>query len=110
VSSPPRPPETQAARTALSWQRTGLGLLLVAGLLARGAAVRGQLLLVVPAAVVAVAGLVVLGVLGPRRQRSGDVAARTGGDARAPRAAALATGLVVLAALCALAVELLLPT
>jgi hypothetical protein len=101
------PPGTQAARTALAWQRAGLGVLLVAGLLARSAAVRGQVLLVVPAAVVAVAGLVVLGVLGTRRQRDSDVAARTGGDARAPRAAALVTGLVVLAALCALAVDLL---
>jgi putative membrane protein len=105
VSNPPL--ETQAARTALAWQRTGLGLLLVAGLLGRGAAVHGELLLVVPAAVVAVAGLVVLGVVGPHRQRHGDVAVRTRGDARAPRAATLATGFVVLAALCALVAELL---
>jgi uncharacterized membrane protein YidH (DUF202 family) len=104
------PPGTQAARTALAWQRTGLSLLLVSGLLARGAAVHGELLLVVPTAVVAIAGLVVLGLLGPRRQRSTDVAARTGGDARAPRAAALATGLVVLTALCALAADVLLRT
>jgi putative membrane protein len=104
------PAETQAARTALSWQRTGLSLLLVAGLLARGAAVHGELLLVVPTSVVAVAALVVLGVLGPRRRRNGDVAARAGGDARAPRAAAAATGLTVLAALCALVAELLLRT
>ena len=62
------PAETQAARTALSWQRTGLSLLLVAGLLARGAAVHGELLLVVPAAVVAGAAVVVLGVLGPHRR------------------------------------------
>ena len=101
-----RPPETQPARTALAWQRTGLGLLLVAGLLTRSAAVHRDLLLVVPAAVVAVAGLVVLGLLGPRRQRSGDAAARTGGDARSPRTAALVSGLVVLAALCALAADL----
>jgi putative membrane protein len=100
------PGETQAARTGLAWQRTGLSLLLVAGLLARGAAVHGDRLLVVPAALVAMTGLVVLGVLGPRRQRSGEVAVRTGGDARAPRTAALATGLVVLAVLCALAAEL----
>jgi putative membrane protein len=108
MSSPPRPLETQAARTALAWQRTGLGVLLVAGLLARGAAVHGELLLVVPAAVVAGAGLVVLGLLGPHRQRTGEVAARTGGDARAPGTAALATALVVLTALCALATDLLL--
>jgi hypothetical protein len=102
------PPETQAARTALAWQRTGLSLLLVSGLLARSAAVQGTLLLVLPTTVVALAGLVVLGPLGQRRQRSSDVAARAGGDARAPRAAALATGLVVLTALCAIAAEPLL--
>jgi hypothetical protein len=101
------PTGTQPARTALAWQRTGLGMLLVAGLLLRGAAAHEALLLVVPAGVVAVAALVVLGVLGPRRGRAGEVAVRTGGDARSPGAAALVTGLVVLTALCALASELL---
>ncbi|MCW2507353.1 MAG: putative rane protein [Modestobacter sp.] len=110
MSSPPRPLETQPARTALAWQRTGLSLLLVAGLLARGAAVHGRLLLVVPAAVVAGAGLVVLGVLGSHRARASAAAARSGGDGRAPGTAALATGLVVLTALCALAAELALRT
>ena len=98
--------ETQAPRTALAWQRTGLSLLGVAGLLARGAAVHGRLLLVVPPAVVAGAGLVVLGVLGPRRQRNSDAAARASGDARAPHAAAVVTGLVVLTAVCALLADL----
>ena len=101
------PVETQAARTALAWQRTGLGVLAVAALLARGAASSGQLLLVVPAAVVAVAGLVVLGAVGARRARASDLAARSDGDARAPREVRLATGLVVLTALCALAADLL---
>ena len=100
--------ETQAARTALAWQRTGLGLLLVAGLLARSAVVHESLPLVVPTGVAAVAGLVVLGWFVPRRQRDGQAAADAGGDARAPRAAAQATGLVVLAALCGLAADLLL--
>ena len=102
------PAETQPARTALAWQRTGLSLLLVAGLLARAAAVHGVLLAVVPAAVVAGAGLAVLGVLGPRRQRATQAVAGTGADARAPRTAALATGLVVLTAVCALGAEVLL--
>jgi putative membrane protein len=102
------PAETQAARTALAWQRTGLSVLAVAGLLARGAAAEGRLLLVVPAAVVAVAGIVVLGVLAPRRQRAGDAAARAGGDARAPRTAAVATAAVVLTAVCALGTALVL--
>ena len=100
--------ETQPARTALAWQRTGLSLLLVAGLLARAAAVHGLLLVVVPTAVVAMAGLVVLGVLGPRRQRRTEVVARSDGDARAPRSARVVTGMVVLTALCGLATETLL--
>ena len=98
--------ETQPARTALAWQRTGLGLLLVAGLLARSAVLHESLLLVVPTGVVAVAGLVVLGVLVPRRQRHGQAVAGSGGDVRAPRAAAAVTGLVVLAAVCGLAADL----
>ncbi|WP_369140676.1 DUF202 domain-containing protein [Modestobacter versicolor] len=101
------PGGTQPARTALAWQRTGLGVLLVAGLLARAAAERGDLRLVAPAAVVAVAGLVVLGLLAPRRQRETERAARTGADGRAPRATVQVTGLVVLVAACALAGELL---
>ncbi|WP_222192421.1 DUF202 domain-containing protein [Modestobacter italicus] len=110
TSSPPahRAGETQPARTALSWQRTGVGLLLVTSLLTRSAAVHGDLRLVVPAAVAAIAALAVLGVVAPRRQRDAQAAAAAGGDARAPRAAALATALVVLAALCGLATDLLL--
>lgn len=100
--------ETQPARTALAWQRTGLGLLLVAGLLARSAVQHESIALLVPTGVVAVAGLVVLGVLAPRRQKHGQLAADAGGDARAPRAAALVTGLVVLAAASALAADLVL--
>ncbi|MGY5883777.1 DUF202 domain-containing protein [Modestobacter lacusdianchii] len=100
--------ETQPARTALAWQRTGIGLLLVTGLLVRSAAVHGDLRLVVPAAVTAIAALAVLGLVAPRRQREAQAAAVAGGDARAPRAAALATALVVLAALCGLTTDLLL--
>lgn len=98
--------ETQPARTALAWQRTGLGLLVVAGLLARAAAAHGELLLLLPATVVAVSAIGVLGVLTPRRRRSSQQAATRGrpGDARRP--AAVATALVVLAAVCALAADL----
>ncbi|WP_299956066.1 DUF202 domain-containing protein [uncultured Modestobacter sp.] len=106
-SPPPRDAgETQPDRTALSWQRTGLSMLLVAGLLTRSAAVHDDLRLVVPAAVTAIAALALLGTVTPRRQRDGQAAAGTGGDARAPRTAALATGLVVLAALCGLVTDL----
>ena len=44
------PVETQPARTALAWQRTGLGMLLVAGLLARSTVLAEDPLLVVPTA------------------------------------------------------------
>jgi putative membrane protein len=98
--------ETQPARTALAWQRTGLGLLLVAGLLTRLAAERHAAVLTVPATVVAGAGLVVLGVLAPHRRRTSQLPATTGGPGDAPRAAALGTALVVLAAVCGLAAEL----
>jgi uncharacterized membrane protein YidH (DUF202 family) len=100
------PVETQPARTALAWQRTGLGVLGVAALLARGAVVQAELLLVVPTAVVALAGLVVLGWSGPRRLRRTEAAVRAGADVRAPGTAALTTGLVVLTAVCALGAEL----
>ena len=108
MSGPRGPGETQPARTALAWQRTGLGLLLVAGLLTRAAAVAGEPLVVLPAGVVAVAGTAVLGVLTPRRRRASRQAAEGGAGGQAPRSAAVVTGLVVLAALCGLAAELLL--
>jgi uncharacterized membrane protein YidH (DUF202 family) len=109
--SPPRGPgETQPARTALAWQRTGLGLLVVAGLLTRAAAVAGDPLMVLPAGVVAAAGTAVLGVLTPRRRRASQQAADRGAGGEARGAAAVVTALVVLAALCGLASELLLRT
>lgn len=99
--------ETQPARTALAWQRTGLGLLVVGGLLGRGAAQHRQLALLVPTTIVACAALLILGVLTPHRQRTSQEAAHADGDGRAPRAAALTTAFVVLAGLCALAGDLL---
>jgi uncharacterized membrane protein YidH (DUF202 family) len=107
MSAPRGAGETQPARTALAWQRTGLGLLLVAGLLARLTAEQRALALVVPTAVVAGAGLLVLGVLVPHRRHTSQRAATSGGPGQAPRTAALGTGLVVLAAVCALAADLL---
>ena len=98
--------ETQPARTVLAWQRTGLGVLAVAGLLLRSAVVHERPAVLVLAAVVAAAGLVVLGVLVRRRAGSAERAAAGAGDARAPRLAAGVTGLVVLCAACALAADL----
>lgn len=102
-----RPPaETQPQRTALAWQRTGLGLLGVAGLLASRALLTGRLPALVPAAVVAVLGLAVLGVLAPRRSRATARALAAGRTTSAPGAAGLVTAAVVAAALAA-AAELL---
>ncbi len=93
--------ETQPERTALSWQRTGLGLLGVAALLGHSAVRRGGVLPAVAAAAVAAAGLAVLAVLAPRRARA---LARAPG--RAPVPAALVTAAVVVAALAAAATVL----
>ena len=101
------PVETQAARTVLAWQRTGLGVLAVAGLLLRTAVDRDALPVAAVATVVALAGLVVLGVLSRRRAVSAQRAADLAADARAPRQATLATGLVLLTGGCALVAVLL---
>ena len=98
--------ETQPARTVLAWQRTGLGVLAVAGLLLRSAVVHDEPAVLALSAVVAAAGLVVLGVLTRRRATSAQRAAGNAGDARASRLAAGVTGLVLLCAACALAADL----
>ena len=101
------PLETQPERTALAWQRTGLGVLAVAGLLGHRAVEHGRPALLVPAAAAALLGLVVLGALAPRRYR--DV--RRGLGARsvaAPRAVAGVTVVVLLVGAAA-AVSVLLP-
>ena len=63
------PVETQPERTALAWQRTGLGALAVAGLLGHRAVHAGQPAVLVLAGAAALLGLVVLGALAPRRYR-----------------------------------------
>ena len=59
--------ETQPERTALAWQRTGLGVLAVAGLLAHAALRHGGPVLLVLGGIVALLGLGVLGGLAPGR-------------------------------------------
>jgi putative membrane protein len=88
-----------AERTDLAWQRTGLGLLAVSGLIgARALHSRAPALLAI--------GLVVLGVLAPLRYRllRGDVA-----DAAAPRVLAAVTVAVVLVGVAAGAAVLVVP-
>jgi putative membrane protein len=84
-----------AERTDLAWQRTGLGLLSVGGLLgARALHSRAPALLVV-AGVTALIGLAVLGVLAPLRRR---MLRAHPADAAAPRVMASVTVAVVLVA------------
>ncbi|WP_232807161.1 DUF202 domain-containing protein [Geodermatophilus chilensis] len=59
--------ETQPERTVLSWQRTGLGVLALAGLLARAAVTDGAPVRLAVAGGVALLGLGVLGGLAPLR-------------------------------------------
>jgi putative membrane protein len=97
--------ETQPERTALAWQRTGLGVLAVAGLLGHDAVRRGEPVLLVVSGVAALLGLGVLGALAPIRYRDvrRQVAAGTGAAARRLVAGATATVLLV-AAVAAVAV------
>jgi putative membrane protein len=97
------PMETQPERTALSWQRTGLGVLAVAGLLGHRALHTGRPALLMAAGAAALLGLAVLGGLAPLRYRQvrRRVAAGRAVAARAPAAAV--TAAVVLTALAAAA-------
>ncbi len=81
-------------------------MLAVAALLARAAVARGQLLLLVPAGVVALAGLLLFGVLAPRRDATIRCATDRGGPGSDLAAVRRATAVVVLTALTALATEL----
>ncbi|MCF6744134.1 DUF202 domain-containing protein [Blastococcus sp. KM273128] len=100
--------ETQPERTALAWQRTGLGLLAVAGLVGHRAVHTEAPLMLVVAGLAALLGLAVLGGLAPARYSR--VQRRVAADeAVASRAAArAATATVVLTALAA-AVAVLIP-
>jgi len=88
--------ETQPERTALSWQRTGLGVLAVSGLVGHAAVEHRSPLLLVLAGFVALLGLGVLGGLAPLRYRR----LRRATPGAAPAAVATATA-VVCAAACA---------
>jgi putative membrane protein len=98
--------ETQPERTALAWQRTGLGVLAVGGLLGHRALESGNALVLVLAGLAAVLGLGVLGGLAPVRYRQ--VLRRAPGTLAAPALVGAATAAVVLVALSA-AVSVLTP-
>jgi putative membrane protein len=90
------PVETQPERTALAWQRTGLGVLAVAGLLGHRAVEDERPLLLVLAGSAALLGLAVLGALAPARYRDIRRRVAAGAGAAAPRPAAWVTAVVVL--------------
>ena len=89
------PRETQPERTVLSWQRTGLGVLAVAGLLARAAVDGGAPVRLAVAGAVALLGLGVLGGLAPLRARAVQRAVDRRGDVAVPRSVLLVTAVVV---------------
>ena len=105
----PRPGETQPERTALAWQRTGLGLLAVAGLVGHGAVAEEDPVLLAVAGAVGLFGLGVLGGLAPVRYREvRRMLADRGNGAPAPGLLAAATAAVCLAGLAALAAVVIL--
>ena len=101
--------ETQPERTALSWQRTGLGIMAIAGLLGLRALEFANPVLLGVAGLTALGGLGVLGGLAPVRYRQvRRTLAAHGTGSPAPRFLAAATSATVLAALAALAGVLIL--
>ena len=102
------PVQTQPERTALAWQRTGLGVLAVAGLLGHRAVEDERAVLLVLAGAAALLGLAVLGALAPARYRDVRASLAAAGGAAAPRPVALVTAVVLLVGVLA-AVSVVLP-
>jgi len=100
-------PETQPERTALAWQRTGLGVLAVGGLVSHGALKASSPLLLVAAGATALLGLAVLGGLAPVRYRrlqrpaGGSTGTAVPGLLRAATAIVVLTGVAALIAVLA---------
>jgi putative membrane protein len=88
--------ETQPERTALAWQRTGLGVLAVAGLLGHRAVEEERPVLLVLAGAAALLGLAVLGALAPVRYRDVRRRVAVGTGAAAPRLVATVAAIVLL--------------
>jgi len=103
--TPPDAPsvETQPERTALAWQRTGLGVLAVGGLVAHTAIERQDRVLLVVAGAAALLGLGVLGGLAPVRYRQVRRRRAAGVAMSAPRLITAVTTAVTLVALAAAA-------
>ena len=95
------PGETQPERTALSWQRTALGVVAVAGLIGHRALVGGHPVLLVPAGVCALLGIGLASGVAATRDRRVRAAAGRDEPVAAGRLAVLATAVVVVVALLA---------
>ena len=100
--------ETQPERTALAWQRTGLGAMAVAVLLAHGALRSREAGMFLAAGAAALLALGVLGGLAPVRYRQVRRAVHGAEGAVAPGISAAVTVAVALVALAALAAPLML--
>ena len=100
--------ETQPERTALAWQRTGLGMMAVAVLLAHAALRSREPGMFVASGAAALLALAVLGGLAPLRYRQVRRTVTDGGRAVAPTVAAAVSGAAALVALAALAALLML--
>lgn len=87
--------ETQPERTVLAWQRTGLGVLALGGLLARAAVTDAAPVRLAVAGGVALLGLGVLGGLAPLRDRAVQRALDRGTGVAVPRMAVVVTAVVV---------------
>jgi uncharacterized membrane protein YidH (DUF202 family) len=98
--------ETQPERTVLSWQRTGLGVLAVSGLLARAAATGDAPVRLAVAGGVALLGLGVLGALAPLRARALGRALGRGRGVAVPQLTLVVTAVVLAVAGAALAAVL----
>jgi putative membrane protein len=101
--------ESPIQRTELSWQRTGLGLLAVGGLLGHRAVVHASAALLVTAGLSALVGLGVLGVLAPLRPRQVQRRSAADEDLSAPREIAAITAAVVLVTVAAAVAVLAVP-
>ncbi len=91
-------PETQPERTALAWQRTGLGVLGIAALIGHRAIDARQPIVLAGAGLLGLLGLAVVGGLAPARYRRVRDAVRSGTRAAAPRQVAAVTAIVALTA------------
>jgi putative membrane protein len=95
--------ETQPERTALAWQRTGLGVIGVGGLVTHHALRTTSPQLLVVAGITALLGLGVLGALAPMRyRRLQQLTDEDPAGAAVPHLLRAVTGIVVLTAVAAL--------